>query len=83
MIASRRGSIRIGSAKLIVDGTDETICRKATFSLSPGRAKARVLDRLVTLSREVYNAGLAERRGAWQLEHRRVSLFDQFGEIRE
>ncbi len=84
MIASRRGSIRIGSAKLVVDGTDETICRKATFSLSPGRAKARVLDRLVTLSREVYNAGLAERRGAWQLEHRRVSLFDQYlGEIRE
>jgi hypothetical protein len=65
MIASNRCALRVGTAKLVVDGADEPLCREATFSLSPGRVNARALDRLVALSRETYNAAPQHRREAW------------------
>ena len=81
MIASDRKALRVGSAKLVVDGTDETVCRKAEISLSPGRVKARALSQLVALSVETYNAALEHRRGAWARAGVSVSRFDQFNEI--
>jgi putative transposase len=83
VIASSNRAIRIGTATLVVDGTDETLTRKSEFSLSPGRVMARRLDRLIALSREAYNAGLDARRGAWRAEGRSVTKFEQFGEITE
>jgi hypothetical protein len=43
---------RIGTALLVVDGTDEVPNRKAEISLTPGRTMARSLSKLVSLSRE-------------------------------
>ncbi|HUC38475.1 MAG TPA: transposase [Acidimicrobiales bacterium] len=83
MIASDIQALAIGTARLVVDGTDEELCRKAEFSLSPGRAKARRLRTLVDLSREVYNAALEHRRDAWRMAGVTVSTFDQFNEISE
>jgi hypothetical protein len=41
MISSVRTAVKMGSSKLIVDGTDDTLCRKAEISLLPGKSKAR------------------------------------------
>lgn len=46
--------------------------------LQPTRRQAVALARLVDAQRELYNAALEERRGAWGWERRRVSRFEQF-----
>jgi len=71
----------MGSSKLVVDGTDETLVRKAEFSLSPGRCQARALEALVEWSREVYNGALQHRRDAWHRAKAPISRFDQFNEV--
>jgi putative transposase len=71
----------MGSSKLVVDGTDETLVRKAEFSLSPGRCQARALEALVQWSREVYNGSLQHRREAWHRAKVPLSRFDQFKEV--
>ncbi|MGH8995186.1 MAG: RNA-guided endonuclease InsQ/TnpB family protein [Acidimicrobiales bacterium] len=71
----------MGTARLVVDGTDTTLVRKATISLSPGRVMDRRLTQLVRFSREVYNAALQHRRDAWRMERVSVTRFDQFTEI--
>jgi putative transposase len=81
VISSNRTALKIGSSKLIVDGTDDTLCRKAEISLSPGRSKARVLVTLGDWSREVYNGALQQRRDAWHLKKVAISRFDQFNEV--
>ena len=81
MIASDKKAIRVGPALLVVDGTDETLDRKAQFSLAPGRVKARRLSKLISLSAEVYNAAIEHRRGAYQRAGVTISRFDQFNEI--
>ena len=81
VIASDRRAKRVGTALLVVDGTDEDLNRKAEISLFPGRVKARSLSRLVSLSREVYNATVQHRRDAWRLARVTVSRFDEFNEI--
>ena len=81
VIASDRKAKRVGTALLVVDGTDEDLNRKAEISLFPGRVKARSLSRLVSLSREVYNATVQHRRDAWRLARVTVSRFDEFNEI--
>lgn len=81
VIASDRQALRFGSARLVVDGTDETLARKAEISLSPGRVKSRALARLVSLSREVYNATVQHRRDAWRMARVSVTRFDEFNEI--
>ena len=75
--------MRVGSAKLVVGGTDQALCRKASFSLSPGRVTASALDQLVGLSRETYNAAWQHRRDAWARARVSVGRFDQFDEIPE
>jgi putative transposase len=81
VIASDRLALKVGSSKLVVDGTDETLVRKAEISLSPGRVKARALDALVGWSRAVYNGALEHRRDAWRISKVAVSRFDQFNEV--
>jgi putative transposase len=45
--------------------------------LSPTVRQRAALVGLLNLQRELYNAALEERRGAWRWEHRSVSYFDQ------
>jgi hypothetical protein len=73
----------VGSAKLIVDGTDATLFRKVEISLSPSRVQARALPQLLQLSRDTYNGALQHRRDAWQMTRNSsqpasISRFDQF-----
>jgi putative transposase len=81
VIASDRLALKVGSSKLVVDGTDETLARKAEFSLFPNRCQARALNALVDWSREVYNGSLEHRRHAWHRAKVPVSRFDQFNEV--
>jgi putative transposase len=83
VIASDRQAVRVGSALLVVDGTDESLHRKAEFSLAPGRARGRRLSKLVSLSLEVYNAVVEHRRTAWRIAKASVGRFDEFNEIPE
>jgi putative transposase len=81
VISSNRTALTLGSSKLVVDGTDDTLCRKAEISLSPERTRARALDKLVDWSRDVYNGALQHRRDAWHLQKVAISRFDQFSEV--
>src|SRR6266851_2835104 len=83
MIASVRRAPKFGPGRLVVDGTDTTVVRKAEFSFSPTARQTGRLDRLVAICAEVYNAGLQHRRDAWRMAGVSVSLFDQFGEIKD
>ena len=66
---------------MIVDGTDDTLCRKAEFALLPGRSKTRALVMLGNWSREIYNGALQHRRDAWHLKKVAIRRFDQFNEV--
>jgi putative transposase len=46
--------------------------------LQPTRRQADALARMVEAQRELYNAALEERRGAWRWERRSISRFEQF-----
>jgi putative transposase len=80
--APRYGKGRAGG-KLIVDGRDETVFRKAQFAFKPAtRAQKRSLLKLLDASREIYNAALQERRDAYRHPSKtRIGLFQQFGHI--
>jgi putative transposase len=80
--APRYGKGRAGG-KLIVDGRDETVFRKAEFAFKPAtRGQKRSLLGLLDASREIYNAALQERRDAYRHPSRtRIDLFQQFGHI--
>jgi putative transposase len=52
-------------------------CRTYKYLLQPTNRQRAALERLVTLQRELCNAALEERRGAWKWERRSVSYFDQ------
>jgi hypothetical protein len=78
----------VGSAKLIVDGTDTTVVRKAEIALRPSRVRARALFQLLQLSRDIYNGALQHRRDAWHITRNSsaltsISRFDQFNEVKE
>ncbi|MGH9066536.1 MAG: RNA-guided endonuclease InsQ/TnpB family protein [Acidimicrobiales bacterium] len=81
MIASSKRSLKVGSAHLVVDGTDESLVRQVTIALSPGRVMSRKLDHLEQGSRDVYNASLEHRRDAWRMAKVSLSRIDQFNEI--
>lgn len=55
--------------------------RAVTYRLYPGVAQAAALDELLMWQRRLYNAALEERRGAWRLERRSVTKFDQYGQL--
>ncbi len=52
-------------------------CRSFRFLLSPTVRQREALDALLRCQRELYNAALEERRGAWKWEHRSVTYTDQ------
>ena len=52
--------------------------RSYRYRLSPTSAQARRLESWLTLTRELYNAALQERRDAWTKQRRSVALYDQF-----
>jgi putative transposase len=88
VIAPDQSALRVGSAKLIVDGTDTTLLRKAEIALRPSRVRARVLSQLLQLSCDIYNGALQHRRDAWQITRSSprptsISRFDQFKEVKE
>jgi hypothetical protein len=62
VIASDQQALRVGSAKVIVDGTDTALLRKAEISLGPSRVQARSLIQLLRLSRDIYNGALQKAR---------------------
>ncbi len=82
VIASDRQALKVGTSLLVVDGVDETLTRKAEFSLRPTRGQAHALEHgLFQLPRDAYNAALEQRRGAWRWNRVSVSAFDQFKQI--
>jgi putative transposase len=88
VIASDKTALRVGSAKLIVDGTDTTLVRKAEIALRPSRVRARLLSQLLQLSCDIYNGALQHRRDAWHITRNSsrptsISRFDQFKEVKE
>jgi putative transposase len=76
------GSGRAGG-KLIVDGTDEVVFRKAQIGFKPAtRAQGGALLGLLDATREVYNAALQERRDAYaHASQTHIALFDQFNQV--
>jgi putative transposase len=52
-------------------------CRTFRFRIYPTYKQAIALDRVLWLQRELYNAALEARRGAWRWEQRSVSFFQQ------
>jgi putative transposase len=69
----------------MVDGHDEVVFRKAEIAFKPAtRGQRRSLLGLLDATREVYNAGLQERRDAHlHSSQARIALFDQFNQITE
>src|SRR5439155_10867274 len=55
--------------------------RARRFLLQPTARQRGALERLLDGQRELYNAALEERRGAWRWERRSVSRHEQFGEL--
>nr|WP_026257374.1 transposase [Actinopolymorpha alba] len=82
VIFPKQSAPRFGPGRLVVDGLDATVCRKATFAFDPAPAQERGLQALLGACCEVYNAGLQERRDAWRRANKSVSLFDQFTQIK-
>ena len=81
MISSRVRAPRFGPGRLIVDGADTVLSRKATFAFRPSRRREGSLLALLRACCEVYNAGLQERRDAWAASHAQVTVFDQFKQV--
>jgi putative transposase len=65
MISSVERAPVHANAKLVVDGTDQTIVRKAEFAFKPSAKMERQLLALLGACCEAYDAGLEERRRAW------------------
>ncbi len=55
--------------------------RAVTYRLYPTVRQSQTLGELLACQRELYNAALEERRGAWRWEGRRVTRFEQFREL--
>jgi putative transposase len=58
-------------------------CRTFKFLLEPTTRQRAALECVLDLQRELYNAALQERRGAWKWNRRSVSYFDQTKELTE
>ena len=81
VISPRSSAPKHGGAKLIVDGTDETLHRKAAFAFFPKPAQEQQLLSLLSRMCEVHNAGLQERRDAYRMAGKTVTLFEQYNQI--
>jgi len=56
-------------------------CRAYRFLLQPTTKQKARLDHLLAGQRELYNAALEERRGAWRWEGRTITKYEQFGTL--
>lgn len=81
VISSREKAKKYGPGWLLVDGSDETVIRKAELSFRPSKCQAVLLERLLGACCEVYNAGLQERRDAWRIQAKSIRVYDQFNQI--
>jgi putative transposase len=76
------------SYRFYVEGKQPRRCRTFHFRLHPTFQQTVCLERQLEFQRELYNAALEERIGAWKWERRSVSYFDQcrtltgLGEVR-
>jgi putative transposase len=69
---------------LFVVGTDEGGVRRAyKFRLRPTARQHVALGQCLSSHRELYNAGLQERRDAWRLKNTAVFYGDQSGQLKE
>ena len=59
------------------------VYRSHKVLLQPTRRQLTMLDQLLAVQCELYNAALEERRGAWRFEQRAVPRFDQFGQLKD
>src|SRR2546430_16831000 len=55
--------------------------RAFSYLLAPTAGQADRLGRLLDAQRDLYNAALEERRGAWRWERRQVTRYEQFAEL--
>lgn len=55
--------------------------RSVTYGLYPTVCQRASLSALLEVQRQLYNAALDERRGAWRWERRRVTRYDQYNEL--
>jgi putative transposase len=60
------------------------IIRKSyKFRIYPSKSQVAKLEMTLDLCRELYNAGLQERRDAWKLERKYISYYDQQKQLPE
>lgn len=83
MISPRSSAPKHGGGKLIVDGTDVVVHRKAAFAFFPKPAQEAALLRLLARMCEVHNAGLQERRDAYRMAGKTVTMFEQYHQIKD
>lgn len=57
--------------------------RSVTYRLLPTAKQSARLEALLASQCRLYNAALEERKGAWRLEHRSVTLYEQINELTE
>jgi putative transposase len=81
MICSVERAPVYAHAKLVVDGRDASVFRKAEFAFNPSRRMERQLLGLLGACCEIYNAALEERRGAWRWNRESVSWRNQFNQV--
>jgi putative transposase len=61
----------------------DKIIRTFKYRIYPSKSQVAKLEETLALCCELYNAALQERRDAWKLEHKPISLFDQILQITE
>lgn len=83
VISSREKAPTYGPGHLLVDGTDTELFRWAEISIRPTQAQSGGLNRLLAACCEVYNAALQERRDAYRMTGRSISVFEQFAQIKD
>src|SRR5882724_12137303 len=65
---------------MVTPGCDDgwVATRAFSYLLAPTAGQAGRLGELLEAQRELYNAALEERRGAWRWERRRVARYEQY-----
>ncbi len=53
------------------------------YRIYPSKSQARLLERVVEIHRQLYNAALQERRDAWRMCKKSISCHDQCSQLKE
>jgi putative transposase len=62
-------------------GAGVGVVRSVTYRLYPTTRQRAALSDLLEVQRQLYNAALEERRGAWRWERRAVTRYEQYNEL--